>query len=314
MKYKIVFMGTPEFAVPSLSKLYESNLFDILSVYTQADKPVGRKQILTPPEIKVFALEKGLDIKQPIKIKNNNEVLEHLKSLDLDFIVVVAYGKILPKSILDIPKYGCINLHGSLLEKYRGAAPIQWAIANGEEKTGVTIMKMDEGMDTGDIYTKAEIKIDFEDTYITLSKKLSELGSNLLVETLLKIANNEISSIKQDNNFATIAPIIKKEDGLIDWNKSALSIYNLNRAFTPWPLTYTYFRDKTLKIIKCLPINEEAKGIPGEIIDINKNDFSICTGNGKLLVKMLQLEGSKEMSSGDFIRGQRLEKGIVLGK
>jgi methionyl-tRNA formyltransferase len=314
MKYKIVFMGTPEFAVPSLSKLYESNLFDILSVYTQADKPVGRKQILTPPEIKVFALEKGLDIKQPIKIKNNNEVLEHLKSLDLDFIVVVAYGKILPKSILDIPKYGCINLHGSLLEKYRGAAPIQWAIANGEEKTGVTIMKMDEGMDTGDIYTKAEIKIDFEDTYITLSKKLSEIGSNLLVETLLKIANNEISSIKQDNNFATIAPIIKKEDGLIDWNKSALSIYNLNRAFTPWPLTYTYFRDKSLKIIKCLPINEEAKGIPGEIIDINKNDFSICTGNGKLLVKMLQLEGSKEMSSGDFIRGQRLEKGIVLGK
>lgn len=314
MRYKIVFMGTPDFAVPSLKKLFDSNLFNILSVYTQADKPVGRKQELKASEVKLFALEKGLNIKQPTKLKNNNEVLEHLKSLELDFIIVVAYGKILPKSILDIPKYGCINVHASLLEKYRGAAPIQWAIANGEKKTGVTIMKMDEGMDTGDIYSQLELEINFDDTYITLSKKLSEIGANLLIETLIKIVNNQINPIKQNNQLATLAPIIKKEDGLINWNKSAIDIYNLNKAFTPWPLTYTYFKGKILKIIKCLPVNDSSKGIPGEIIEINKNDFLVCTGNGKLLIKTVQLEGSKEISSGDFIRGQRLEKGMLLGK
>lgn len=314
MKYRIVFMGTPKFAVPSLKKLYESDLFEILSVYTQADKPVGRKQILTYPEVKVFALEKNLDIKQPIKIKNNDEVIEHLKSLNLDFIIVAAYGKILPKNILDIPKYGCINVHGSLLEKYRGAAPIQWAIANGDEKTGVTIMKMDEGMDTGDIYSKEEIEIKFDDTFITISEKLSEIGANLLLKTLPKIANNEIKSIKQNDDLATLAPIIKKEDGFINWNNSALSIYNLNRAFTPWPLTYTFFNKKLLKIIKCFPVNQKCQKLPGEIIDVNKNNFSVCTGDGKLLIELLQLEGTKQMLAADFIRGYRIQNGLVLGK
>lgn len=307
-------MGTPSFAVPSLKKLYESNLFEILSVYTQADKPVGRKQILTPSEVKLFALDKNLYIKQPNKIKNNDEVLQHLKSLNLDFIIVVAYGKILPKSILEIPKYGCINVHGSLLEKYRGAAPIQWAIANGETKTGVTIMKMDEGMDTGDIYTKSEVEIKFDDTYLTLSEKLSRIGAELLLETLPKIAKDELKPIKQNNDLATMAPIIKKEDGLINWNNSALSIYNLNRAFTPWPLTYTYFKGKLLKIIKCFPIDDEKKGLPGEIINVNKNNFSVSTGKGKLLIETLQLEGSKKMSASDFIKGYRIKNGLILGK
>lgn len=309
-------MGTPEFAVPCLDALIKTEKFNIKCVYTQPDKPVGRKQVLNAPPIKVLALENDLEVFQPSKIRKNVEVLNHLKSLDLDFIIVVAYGKILPQEILDIPKYACINVHASLLEKYRGAAPIQWAIANGETETGVTSMLMDAGMDTGDILLKKSCKIEINDTTTTLSQKLSILGADLLIQTIPELVNKTITSIKQDDSKATNAPIINKNDGFIDWTKSAFDIYNLLRAFTPWPSIYTIYNDANLKITQCSLITdkEESNHKAGQVIEINKEGFKIQTGSGILLINKVQLAGSKEMNATDFARGQRLETGYIFGE
>ena len=313
-KMNIIFMGTPEFAVPCLNALIKTKMFNIKAVYTQPDKPVGRKQILTAPPVKQLALEHDIPVLQPNKIRKNNEVLEHLKSLDLDLIIVVAYGKILPQEILDIPKFGCINVHASLLEKYRGAAPIQWAIANGETETGVTSMLMDAGMDTGYILLKKSCKINLDDTTITLSKRLSDLGADLLIETIPQLINKTISPIKQDDSKATKAPIINKNDGQIKWYNSASEIYNLLRAFTPWPSVFTIFSDTTLKITQCNVILEkpERNYEVGQVVEINKSGIVVATGSGLLLITKLQLSGSKEMNATDFARGQRLEPGYIF--
>lgn len=315
MKLNVVFMGTPEFAVPCLNALIKADFkFNIKAVYTQPDKPVGRKQILTAPPVKQLALEHNIDVFQPSKVRKNSEVLEHLKSLDLDLIVVVAYGKILPQEILDIPKYGCINVHASLLEKYRGAAPIQWSIANGEKETGVTTMLMDAGMDTGDILLKKSIEIKTDDTTITLSHKLSDLGADLLIETIPQLINKSIIPIKQDNSKATMAPIINKIDGEINWYKSAEEIYNLLRAFTPWPGIYTIYNDSSLKINECNVIagSSSLNYRAGQVVELTKTGFIVATGNGLLNITKVQPSGSKEMSAGDFVRGYRLEPGYIF--
>lgn len=312
-KLKIVFMGTPEFAVSSLKILCDSPDYDIKAVYTQPDKPIGRKMILTPPPVKVLAESYNIPVFQPEKIRKNQEVLEHLKSLELDLIVVVAYGKILPQTLLDIPKYGCVNVHASLLEKYRGAAPIQWAIANGETITGVTTMLMDAGMDTGDMLLQDSVEITLEDTTETLSKKLSAIGSALLLKTLPQLVNKTITPKKQNHELATMAPIINKNDGIIDWDNSAEDIYNLVRAFTPWPSAYTFFQEKSLKVLACSIVDdfETSKTYAGgQIVEINKKGIIISTGNGFLMLTRVHLAGSKEMSAGDFARGYKIETGF----
>mgnify|MGYP001589636530 CR=1 FL=1 len=313
-KLNIIFMGTPEFAVPSLQKLIEEPLFDIKAVYTQPDKPVGRKQILTAPPVKVLAESKGIPVFQPTKIRKNQELMEHLSSLSLDFIVVVAYGKILPQTILDIPKKGCINVHGSLLEQYRGAAPIQWAIARGETVTGITTMLMDAGMDTGDMLLKASTNIVQNDTTETLIKKLAPIGADLLIKTLKGLIDKTLTPIKQDNSKATMAPIINKADGQIDWHKSAKDIFNLIRAFTPWPSAYTYLDSSVLKISQAslIETGQSRNYKPGQIVEINKNGITISTGDGLLIINRVQLSGSKEMSATDFARGHRLETGFIF--
>jgi methionyl-tRNA formyltransferase len=313
-KINIVFMGTPEFAVPTLQKLIDDSIYDVKGVYTQPDKPVGRKQILTPPPVKVLASLHGIPVFQPPKIRKNQEVLEHLSSLNLDYIVVVAYGKILPQTILDIPKKGCINVHGSLLEKYRGAAPIQWAIARGETVTGITTMLMDAGMDTGDMLLKASINIEQTDTTETLIKNLAPIGADLLIKTLNGLENKSVTPIKQDDTKATMAPVINKADGQIDWNRSATDILNLLRAFNPWPTTYTYFEGVSLKISQASLIEEkpDRKYKSGQIVEINKKGVVISTGDGLLLVTKVHLSGSKEMNATDFARGHRLETGFIF--
>jgi len=312
--YNIIFMGTPDFAVSTLEELFKSDIYSIKAVYTQEDKPVGRKQILTAPPVKVFAEQNSIPVFQPKKLRNNFEVQEHLKSLDLDFIIVVAYGKILPKNILDIPKKACINVHASLLEKYRGAAPIQWSIANGEAVTGVTTMLMNEGLDTGDILLQKTLDISVNDTTETLAKKLSMIGADLLLETLVSF--DKIEPKKQDDSKTSYAPIIKKEDGEIDWSKSSSEIYNLFKAFSTWPIVYTFYEDKKLQILDCelfVSDDEENKNFKcGQILNINKNGIVICTGKGSLLIKNVKLSGSKEMSSLDFARGRRLEVGYIF--
>lgn len=307
-------MGTPEFAVSSLKKLVEDKRYDVKAVFTQPDKPIGRKMILTAPPVKIDAELHNIPVFQPDKIKKNQEVYDKLVEIAPDFIVVVAYGKILPKRILDIPKNGCINVHGSLLEKYRGAAPIQWAIANGDKITGVTTMIMDVGMDTGDMLLKAELEISNTDTSESLFHKLSELGSNLLLETLEGLLNKKIEPIKQNHDLATNAPIINKNDGFINWSYSAEKIFNYVRAFTPWPSVYTFFDGKSLKITSCEVINENLKENhkQGQITEIRKDGFVICTSDKYLLVKRVQLSGSKEMSAGDFCRGHRVQEGFVF--
>lgn len=314
MKLNIVFMGTPGFAVPCLNALIRTEKFNIKAVYSQPDKPVGRKQILTAPPVKELALKNDIPVFQPAKIRKNQEVYEHLKGLNLDLIIVVAYGKILPQEILDIPKYGCINVHASLLEKYRGAAPIQWAIANGESETGVTTMLMDAGMDTGDMLMKRSLKIELNDNTQTLSDKLSALGAELLIETVPQLINKTITPIKQDNDKATMAPIINKNDGEVKWYNSATEIYNLMRAFTPWPSVYTIYGDGTLKITECsvVPNSNSNNYKPGQVVEITKTGMVVATGNGLILITKVQQSGSKEMNATDFVRGQRLEPGYVF--
>lgn len=313
-KISIVFMGTPEFAVPCLEKIINDERYDVKAVFTQPDKPIGRKMIITPPVVKVVAEKHNIPVFQPDKIRKNLEVIRIISQFNPHFLVVVAYGKILPKAILDIPKGGCINVHGSLLEKYRGAAPMQWALANGEKVTGVTTMLMDEGMDTGDMLLKSETEIDEMDTLDTLASKLSASGSELLMTTLEKLYNQEITPIKQNHDLATNAPIIKKNDGFINWSWSAEKIHNYVRAFGVWPSVYTFFAEKTLKITSCSleSVETEDNQKNGQIIQINKKGFVIKTGEGALLVRRVQLSGSKEMFATDFIRGHRVEEGHVF--
>ena len=302
-------MGTPDFAVPSLKKLIEKG-YDVKLVITQPDRPAGRGKKLTPPPVKVVAEELGIPVYQPERVKDNEELREKLLSINPDLIVVAAYGKILPEWLLNIPEYGTVNVHASLLPKYRGASPIQWALLNGEEETGVTIMKVIPELDAGDIISQRRVKIEREDNAKTLHDKLAEVGAELLVETIPLYVSGKLKPVPQNEEEATYCPQIKKEMGEIDWTRSSREIFNQIRAFTPWPSAYTTFRGKRVKILKAEPV--EGSGKPGEVIEAGR-ELIVATGKGALRVERLRPEGRKEISGEEFARGYRVKPGDLFG-
>jgi methionyl-tRNA formyltransferase len=306
---RIIFMGTPEFAVPSLKALIESGE-QVIAVVCQPDNPKGRGLEVIPPPTKVLAEKHGIPVLQPQKIRTD-EFFNKLEGLNPDLICVVAYGKILPKNILDLPPHGCINVHASLLPKYRGAAPINWAIIRGERVTGITTMKMDEGMDTGDMLLKKDMPIDDEDTGETLSGKLSEMGAEVLIETIRLLKEGRLNPIPQDHSQATYAPMLKKEDGNIDWKKPAEEIRNLIRGALPWPGAYTKLEGKLLKIYRARATKDS--GRPGEVIRSNSEILRVATGTGALDILEIQIEGGKRLQTEAFLRGRRIKEGTVLG-
>ena len=309
---RLVFCGTPQFAVPSLEKLAAAG-FDLRLVVTQPDRPQGRGMELTAPPVKQAALRFGLPVIQPEKIKKNEEFQKLLNDIAPEAIIVVGYGRIIPPWMLQLPPHGNINVHGSLLPKYRGAAPIQWAIARGESITGVTTMRLDEGLDTGDILLQRELPILPQDTAITLSPRLAELGADLLVETLNGLKQKTIHAIPQNHAEATLAPILKKEDGLIDFHRTAIEIHNRLRGFQPWPGAYTQFRGKNLKIIAAQPAQEDLPIAAGEL-RVRHDRLIVGCGAGTVLeLLQVQLEGKKAFSAREFINGYRIAEGEPLG-
>ncbi len=310
--------GTPDFALETLKAIFEAG-HNILAVVSQADKKVGRGMKVQMTPTKEFAVEKGIKVLQPEKIRKNEEFIAEIRNLNPDIIVVVAYGKILPKEILEIPRLGCMNVHGSLLPKYRGAAPIQWAIINGEDKTGITTMKMDEGMDTGDMYLTKEVVIEKDDTYGTLYEKLKLEGAKLAVETLEKINDGTIESTKQPDDF-TIAPMIFKEDCKIDFNKSAKEITNLVRGVNPAPGAWFNIEDQIFKVWKTDYVqfddlemaNEDA--VPGTIlVSDSKKGLYISTKDGILSILEIQAPNMKKMEIKEYLRGHSIKEKIVVG-
>jgi len=311
----LVFCGTPEFAVPTLKKLVETG-HHVRLVVTQPDRPSGRGQALAAPPVKRLAQSLGLPAVQPDKIKNNQEFRAQLEALKPEAIIVVGYGRIIPKWMIDLPRHGNINLHGSLLPKYRGAAPIQWAIARGETVTGVTTMRIDEGLDTGDILLAREMPIDPEDTAVTLAPRLAEMGSDLMLETLrgLEAGAGAIQPRKQDHTEATLAPILEKEEGRIDFNREAPEILNRLRGFQPWPGAFTSFHGKNLTLHRArLAAYGMGPLVPGEMKAAGEDLFLGCGEGTALQVIELQPEGKRRMSAKDFIHGYRPKAGERLG-
>ena len=308
---KIVFMGTPDFAVPSLEKLVECG-HEILGVFTQPDKKVGRKQIITPPPVKVTAEKHGIPVFQPNTLKDGKG-LEIIKELAPEVIVVVAYGKILPSAILDFPKYGCINVHASLLPKYRGAAPIQWAVINGDKETGVAIQQMNEGIDTGDLLLVKKTEIGINETSEALFERLSVIGAEVLVEALALIEKGEANATPQPEGDFGYASMISKDMSPIDWSKSAFEIHNLIRGLQTWPAATTVINGKTVKIHKSVLSDEIGKNA-GEIVH-NKNVLTISCGDGKCIdILELQPEGRKKMDAKSFLAGNQLNLGDIIGE
>lgn len=308
---RIIFMGTPDFSVPCLEALLKSDN-EVVGVFTQPDKPKGRGYELAPPPVKVCALNNNLPVFQPVSMRNG-EALEIINSLNAELIIVVAFGKILPKEILESVKYGCINIHASLLPKLRGAAPIQWSILNGETETGVTSMQMDVGLDTGDMLLKQTIAIDENITAEELFDKLSEMGADVLIETINALENNELKPEKQDDSLSNYAPIITKEICPLDFSKSALEVHNKVRGLYSWPIATTVINGKKFKIHKSKILEETFSGNAGEIVD-NNNRLVIMCGDGKCIeILEIQAEGKKKMDTQSFLRGQRIEIGIKAG-
>jgi len=306
----LVFCGTPNFAAPVLDKLLDAG-FHIHLIVTQPDRPKGRGLELVPSPIKQRALRLGLPIVQPESIKNNGDFRSQLTTLKPDAIIVVGYGRIIPQWMLDLPPQGNINLHASLLPKYRGAAPIQWAIARGETITGVTTMKIDAGLDTGDILQQQEVPILPEDTAETLAPKLADIGATLTVETLRRLQTGTVHPRKQDNAQASLAPILKKEDGLIEFYRPAAEILNRMRGFQPWPGAHSKFRGKGLQIWKVVALN---RALPSSELKVEGDHLLVGCGQGTAIELLeLQLEGKKRSSSSDFIRGYRPQPGESLG-
>ena len=312
-RWRVVFMGTPEFALPSLELLIENE--DVVAVVTQPDRPKGRGRVLSPPPIKLLALKYNIPVLQPETLKDDDTV-RLIGGYSPDVIIVVSYGKILPQKILDMTAYGCINLHASLLPKYRGAAPIQWAIIKGEKETGVTTMKMDEGMDTGDILLQRKTPIKEEDDAKTIHDRLSSMGAELLIDTLRLVKRGELTPIPQDHSRATYAPRLKKEDGLIHWDMDALSIHNLIRGMNPWPGAYTTWHGKNLKVLRsraCEGETKDSETTPGIVLDASRDGLVVATGRGVLRITELQLEGGRAMRVEEFLRGHPIEHGDRLG-
>ena len=305
---KLIFMGTPDFAVPCLESLLSAG-HEVQAVFTQPDKPVGRKQVLTPPEVKVCAVKHGLTVYQP-KTLRNGEAMEIIRGLSPDAIIVAAYGKILPKEILDFPRYGCINVHGSLLPKYRGSAPIQWSVINGDKETGVTIMQMDEGIDTGDILMKRAIPIELSDTAESVFEKLAALGGKTLIEALGMLERGELTPEKQDESLSCYAPMLDKSISLIDWSKSGMTVHNLIRGLYSWPVAYTMLGGKKLKILSASPCDRS--GEAGTIISVDP--LTVACREGSVIIHELQLEGKKRMDAKTFLVGHKLCVGERIGE
>jgi methionyl-tRNA formyltransferase len=309
-RWRIVFFGTPAFAVPSLEKLLQGP-DEVIAVVTQPDRERGRGQKKSPSPVKGLALKHGITLYQPERIKEASFFAD-IESLAPDLIVVVAFGQILPKALLEIPKVGPINVHGSLLPEYRGAAPIAWAILKGEKKTGITTMLMDEGMDTGDILMQAEIPIEKEDTGETLQEKLSLLGGRLLMETIEKMKVGSLTPVPQDHLKATYAPPLRKEDGWIDWKKPAEEIDRQIRAFNPWPGAFTRWEKGLLKVLKGEVRQGTSPAEAGSILWIGSDFIEVGTGEGSLLMREIQPEGKRRMSVRDFLSGHRISIGTVF--
>lgn len=311
---RIVFMGTPEFAVPSLRALVEKG-YNVVAVVTQPDKPKGRGNKVTPPPVKDYALLQGIEVLQPVKLRKNEEFLAKLKELAPDLLVTCAYGNISPQTVLDVPPLGCINVHGSLLPKYRGAAPIQWSIINGDKTTGITTMFTDIGIDTGDILLKKEVEISDNMNSQELHDILSKVGAELLLETIQLIEQNKLTRIPQKNDEATHAPMLSKETGLIDWTKEAQSIHNLVRGVFPWPIAYTYYGENRMRVLKTRVINDtDSFKKVGEIIDVKDEGLFVSAGKGLICIEQLQFDGGKALSVGEYLRGHNLDKGQILGR
>ncbi len=303
---KIVFMGTPDFARDSLKAVVEAG-HEVALVVTNPDKPKGRGMKFIPSDVKKYAIEQNLEVVQPVKVRNNPEFVEQLKNINPDVICVVAYGKIIPKEILDIPRLGCINVHGSLLPKYRGAAPIQWAVLNGDKETGITTMFMDVGMDTGDMINKEVVKIGDDETTGELWDRLSIIGANLLVKTLEDLENGTYKREKQGDDF-TVAPMIKKEMAKIDWkNQTSSEIKNLVRGLNPFMGAFSFLNDKKIKIWKVEKLNDKSDKEPGTVlVSDSKAGLLIATKDGSISVLEIQGENSKRMSISDYLRGNKI--------
>ncbi len=307
---RIVFMGTPDFAVPSLEALLKSDE-QVVGIVTQPDRPKGRGQVLTLSPVKLVAQRERIPVLQPAKMKDP-KFLAALAAWTPDLIAVAAFGRILPTAILTLPPKGCINVHGSLLPKYRGAGPIQWAIINGETETGITTMLMDEGMDTGAILLQEKLTISPDDTAGSLSPRMAELGGRLLVETLVQLKAGTLVPRPQDHSRATMAPLLKKEDGAIDWTLSARTIANRIRGLTPWPGAYTFFGTDRWTLYKSGMMNERAGNAPGQIAAVTKDTIHVTTGEGLLAITELQPANSRRMTVAQYLAGHVVEAGQRL--
>lgn len=307
---KVVFMGTPEFAVPTLQALIDHH--QVAAVVTQPDRQRGRGKKVQFSPVKEKAAEYKIPVLQPGKARDK-EFIQELETITPDVIVVVAYGQILPERILNLPKYGCINVHGSLLPKYRGAAPIQWAVLNGEEKTGITTMYMEKGLDTGDMIDKAEVVLDPKETAGSLHDKLMNLGADLLLETLDKLEKGTIVRTKQDDSQSCYAKMLSKEMGRMDFSRSAKELEQWIRGMNPWPSAYTTMNGKTLKIWDADVVSYEGSEEPGTVVKVTKDTIIVAAGEGALALKEIQLAGKKRMPVQAFLLGSSVETGIRLG-
>ncbi|GFR37798.1 methionyl-tRNA formyltransferase [Insulibacter thermoxylanivorax] len=310
----IVFMGTPDFAVPSLLQLLEHD-YNVVGVVTQPDRPKGRKRVLTPPPVKEAALKAGLPVMQPVRLRNP-EAVAALAEWQPDLIVTAAYGQILPKEVLDMPRLGCINVHASLLPRYRGGAPIHHAIMNGESKTGVTIMYMAEGLDTGDMISQVEVPITEEDNAGTMFEKLAHAGAKLLIETLPDLIAGRAPRIPQQESEATYAPNITREQEKIDWSRSAREIFNQVRGLSPWPVAYTIWDGEVMKVWACKVLDASTKHTshaPGTVLALKPEGIDVSCGSGVVRLTMVQPAGKKAMAAADFVRGGKMKEGTVLG-
>lgn len=308
----IVFMGTPDFAVPALKGLI--NEFGVKAVFTQPDKPKGRGKKMAMSAVKEVAIENNIPVFQPEKLKNDVEMLKNLKDMQPDFLIVVAYGQILTKEVLDIPKYGCINLHASLLPKYRGAAPINWAIINGEKESGNTTMFMDVGLDTGDMLLKSHVEITEDMTAGQLHDILMEDGSDLLVRTIKGLVEGTITREKQGETPTEYAKMLNKDIAKIDWNESSINIKNHIRGVNPWPIAYTQYNGQSMKVYEAKALEEKVSAEPGYILDVTKDGIKVACKEGVILLQMIQFPGGKPMYVSEYIKGHEVENGITLGK
>jgi methionyl-tRNA formyltransferase len=309
---RALFFGTPEFAVPALRALHE--IATVTLVVTQPDRPKGRGMKLAPPPVKQLALELGFPVLQPTKVRTP-EFAATLREHNADVALVIAYGRILPKAVLEAPRLGCLNVHASILPKLRGAAPIQWSVVRGDSETGVCLMQMDEGLDTGPVLACARLPIGPDETSAELSLRLSELGAQLVREQLPRFVRGELTATPQDHAQATLAPLLSKEDGALDWSRSARELHNLARGLSPWPGAFTWLSGTRLKVLSTQVRDEHtAHSEPGKLLELSRDGIEVACGQGSLRLLELQLEGAKRLKAADFSAGQRLEVGQRLGR